>query len=49
MPLMEQGGWRSDQAMKDVFLSKMNDEKKKFANLSKAHFESMQHETKKAL
>jgi len=55
--IMEQGGWKSDHVMKGVYLNTIRDEKKKFADISKAHFETIQygisheisHEIKKVL
>lgn len=42
--IMERGGWHSDAVLKKIYRGSMEDYKKKFAEMTNSHFETMQHE-----
>ena len=42
--IMEMGGWKTDRTLKAVYRNTLKPEKDKFANISLAHFDTMQHE-----
>lgn len=42
--IMEMGGWKTDRTMKAIYRNTLAPERNKFAQISLAHFESMQHE-----
>lgn len=42
--IMEMGGWKTDRTLKAVYRNTLKPEKDKFAKVSLAHFDAMQHE-----
>ena len=42
--IMEMGGWKTDRTLKAVYRNTLKPEKDKFAKVSLAHFDTMQHE-----
>ena len=46
--IIERGGWSTDNVMKTIYRGAINEESKKMNHKINEHFESMQHENKKA-
>lgn len=44
--LMAKGGWKMDRVLKAVYRNVIDEENKKFTELTNKHFENMQHEIK---
>lgn len=42
--IMQRGGWKTDRVLKAVYRNVINDENKKFTDMTNSHFQKMQHE-----